>query len=114
MSASVRSGPEGAPHQRPEPLLRKPDLTEREERALQAFNQALGFRVEKAYAENEQGLFYVIDTNKAEPEVNHPGECIVGPVSIGVAMEVRRQEAARAILDFVDRGLLSPDTATHP
>lgn len=95
------------PVQTPVMLTEKPVLTERERHALLALQCALGFKVEKANAENEQGLFYVIDTNKAEPEVNHPGEYVAGPLPIGVASTIRQQEAARAILDFIDRGLLS-------
>lgn len=81
-------------------------LNQRERMATHAIRQALGFRLEEAHADNEKGLYYVIDTNKAEPEVNHPGEHVAGPLPLEDASSIRQILSAQAVLDFVDRGLL--------
>lgn len=90
-----------------EPRFPKPTLLGRETMAMEALQAALGIVIEAANAPDEAGLHYVIDTNRAEPEVNHPGELVAGPVELDVAIAYRRQAAARAILDFVDRGCLA-------
>jgi len=78
----------------------KPVLAAEELLALDALERANGFRLEKSAAEGEDTLYYVIDTSKAEPEVNHPGEYVAGPVPLEVAIAVRKQRAAREMLDF--------------
>lgn len=78
----------------------RPVLTERELLALAALDRANGYRLERSNAEDEDNLYYVIDTSKAEPEVNHPGELVAGPVALDVAMAFKKQSAARELLEF--------------
>lgn len=86
-----------------------PVLTERMKLALKALELAGGPFLEKSH--DDPTLWYVVDGNKADHEVNHPGELIAGPIAFDdahVFLRVARAEALLGLLDMYDRPRWSP------
>jgi hypothetical protein len=86
-----------------------PTLTDRMKLALKALELAGGPFLEKSH--EDPNLWYVVDGNKADHEVNHPGELIAGPIPFDdahVFLKVARAEALLGLLDMYDRPRWSP------
>ena len=77
-----------------------PALSPREILALEALRQANSIQMEQD--QKDPKLWYVIDTSKADPDVDYPGDHLAGPVWKQTAQLVVDHARAKALLDFAN------------
>ena len=96
MPPALGAGPRAKPP-RPAPPRPAP-LPPEEQSALDALMHASSVVLQRSYADGEEDMWYVVDGHFAEPEVNHPGALIGGPVSFEEAQRLVKAERADILL----------------
>ncbi len=96
MPPALGTGPRAKP---PLPLPPRPEpLPPEEQGALDALMHASSVVLERSHAADEPEQWFVIDRHFAEPEVDHPGALIGGPMPFEEAQRLMKAERADILL----------------